>query len=177
MELTSVNKDCLCCYRQVRNSRKFQAPCWDSTSVYELSLYTKWRAATGQSIQNQEVWNNLESLQRALLLYSYLVVLGHQHEEWWTPKNSNLSLRYTLKLYISWTSTTQYDSQKILFMNNKHEERVNSVSCSLCNINLTYRCCVQRIKDNITLRQEAHWLCFLKVKLYHNIAFSQKNLY
>lgn len=113
MELTPVNKDCLCCYRQVRNSRKFQAPCWDSTSVYDLSLYTKGRVATGQSIQNQEVRNKLESLQRALLLYSYLVLLWHQHEVWRTLKNS---LRYTFKLYISWASITQYNTRKILFM-------------------------------------------------------------
>lgn len=152
MELSGVNKDCLCCYRQVRNSRKFQAPCWDSTSVYELSLYTKWRAATGQSIQNQEVWNKLESLQGALLLYSYLVVLGHRHEERWTLKNLNLSLRYTFDSYRSWTSITQYDIWKILFMKDKREEEMSTVYHALkhspfsllyreikalCSINLT----------------------------------------
>lgn len=52
MELTHINKDCLCCYRRVRNSSKFQAPRWVSTSVYEPSLYTKWTVATGQSIQS-----------------------------------------------------------------------------------------------------------------------------
>ena len=118
MELTCVNKDCLCCYRQVRNSRKFQAPCWDSTSVYELTLYTKWRVATGQRTQNQKSetnWNPFRELPCYIHTWWYWDISKRNGDKR-SLKNSNLSLRHTFQLFISWASITQYDRWKIPFM-------------------------------------------------------------